>query len=79
VIFIRLPRGPVPRPDRLLPRTGSVIRDLASRPGVLMADEHAFDSLERPEFFWDALHLNRAGIARFSPMLAEEISRLLAR
>jgi hypothetical protein len=45
----------------------------------MLANEHAFDSLERPELFKDALHLNRAGIAEFSPMLADEVSRLLGR
>jgi lysophospholipase L1-like esterase len=40
-------------------------------------DEHAFESLERPELFKDGIHLNRAGIARFSPMLAEELARAL--
>jgi lysophospholipase L1-like esterase len=46
-------------------------------PNVLLCDEHAFDSLEHPELYRDAMHLNRAGIARFSPMLAEDISRML--
>jgi lysophospholipase L1-like esterase len=80
VIFVRLPRGPVPRPDELAKPAGSTILDLAaSRPNVLAAPEHAFDSLERPELFKDGIHLNRAGIARFSPMVAEEIGRLLSR
>ncbi len=45
----------------------------------MLADEHAFESLERPELFKDGIHLNRAGIALFSPMLAREISRMLAK
>lgn len=77
IVFARLPRGPVPRPDGLFVKRSAVIRDFARRPGVLLAPEHAFDSLERPELFKDGLHLNRAGIERFSPMLAEEIARLL--
>ncbi len=79
IAFIRLPRGPIPRPDELMPKAGSVIRELAKQPDVLLAEEHAFDSLERPELFKDGIHLNRAGIARFSPMLAEEVARLMAR
>lgn len=78
IIFVRLARAPIPRPDGLV-RKSSTIRDFASsRPNVLLCDEHAFDSLEHPELFRDALHLNRAGIALFSPMLAEDIGRMLA-
>ena len=77
IVFVRFPRGPVLRPARLKPRPVGSIREFASRPNVIIAEEHAFDSLEHPEFFKDAVHLNREGIARFSPMLAEEIYRLL--
>ena len=79
IIFVRLARAPIPRPDGLVRKKSSTIRDFASsRPNVLLCDEHAFDSLEHPELFRDALHLNRAGIALFSPMLAEDIGRMLA-
>jgi lysophospholipase L1-like esterase len=44
---------------------------------VFLANEHAFDPLERPELFKDALHLNRAGATRFSAMLVDEIARIL--
>jgi hypothetical protein len=77
IIFVRLPRGPIPRPDNLVRKKSSTIREFASLPNVLLCDEHAFDSLERPELCRDGLHLNRDGIARFSPMLAEEIGRML--
>jgi hypothetical protein len=77
IIFVRLPRAPIPRPDGLVRKKSATIRDFASRPNVLLCDEHAFDSLEQPELFRDGMHLNRAGIALFSPMLAEDIGRLL--
>jgi len=77
IVFVRLPRGPIPRPASLAQPTTSSIREFASRPNVLLCDEAAFNSLEHPELFKDAWHLNREGIARFSPMLAEEISRML--
>jgi hypothetical protein len=79
IIFVRLPRGPIPRPDGLVRKKSATIREFASRPNVLLCDEHAFDTLEQPELFRDGMHLNRAGIARFSPMLAEDISRMLGR
>jgi len=77
IVFIQLPRGPIPRPDGLSLKLSSSIRELASRPNVALVDEHAFDALERPELFRDGMHLNREGIERFSVMLAQEIDKLL--
>ena len=77
IIFLRLARGPIPRPDNLVHKTTSSIRELARRPNVLLVPEHAFDSLEHPELYKDAMHLNREGTERFSRMLVEEITRLL--
>jgi hypothetical protein len=80
IVFIRLPRGPIPRPSSpSAPGRSSSIRELAGRPGVILADEHAFEFLERPELFKDGAHLNREGIARFSPRLVDEIGALLRR
>ncbi len=77
IIFIRLPRGPLVRPAYLKRKSGSTIRGFASLPNVRLYNEHAFDSLERPELFKDAMHLNRYGIAKFSPMLAQGIAAML--
>ncbi len=77
LIFIRLPRGPLLRPDYLVKKRSSSIRELAARPNVMLMDEHFFDGLERPELFKDAVHLNREGTARFSEMLADEVARIL--
>ena len=78
LIFIRLPRGPVVRPANLVEIKSSSIREFGSRPGVLLADEHAFDALERPEWFGDAIHLNDPGAQQFSGLVALETARLLA-
>jgi hypothetical protein len=77
VVFVRLPRGPIPRPDNLVQKKSSSIREFAARPGVLLAGEHAFDSLETPELFKDAFHLNNAGCTRLSVRMAQEVSKLL--
>lgn len=77
IIFVRLPRAPIPRPGTLDPIVSSSIRELAQRPNVLLCPEHAFDSLERPELFKDGLHLNLEGSTRFSEMLAREVQSLL--
>ena len=71
IIFLRVPRAPVSPPDH--PPRDSSIRQLASRPNVIVLDEHLFDTLERPEFFGDPLHLNGEGMVRFSRILAAEV------
>jgi lysophospholipase L1-like esterase len=76
-VFVRLPRGPIPRPENLLHKLSGSIREFGARPGVLLVDEHTFDSLERPELFRDGFHLNNTGCARFSVMLAQEVGKLL--
>jgi hypothetical protein len=77
IVFVRLPRGPIPRPDWLARKSGSSIRELASRPGVMLGEEHAYESLEHPEFFKDGMHMNREGVKRFSAMLARDVTRML--
>jgi hypothetical protein len=77
VVFVRLPRGPIPRPGNLVRKKSSSIREFAARPGVLLVDEHAFDSLEQPELFKDAFHLNNAGCSLLSVRMAQEVGKLL--
>jgi hypothetical protein len=77
IIFLRLPRGPIPRPAGLVRKKSGSIREFASRPNVVLANEHAFDAIERPEFFKDGMHMNREGIDRYSAMLAAEVARIL--
>jgi hypothetical protein len=72
IIFVRVPRAPVSPPDRA-PKRDSSIRQLASKPNVIVLDEHRFDELERPELFGDPLHLNGDGMAKFSRILATEV------
>jgi len=77
MIFLRLPRGPIPRPAFLARSTGSIVRELALRPNVMLVDEHAFDALEHPWLFHDGMHMNKPGVELFSTMLAREIARML--
>ena len=82
IIFIALPRGPYVRPAEFTPKPakpyGSVVREFARQPNILISDELAFQSLERPELFKDGLHLNDAGCRQFSILLSNEVARLLA-
>ncbi len=77
IIFVRLPRGAVPPPGNLVEKKVSTIRDFTALPNVRVLDEDSFESLEHPELFQDGIHLNREGVARFSPMLAEKIGGML--
>jgi hypothetical protein len=77
LIFLRLPRGGLVRPDQPPYNLHSSVRELAAQPNVTLIDEHFFDSLERPELFGDELHLNGAGMVPFSLMITQEVSRIL--
>jgi hypothetical protein len=77
IIFFRLPRGPYPSPNPPPHNDRSSVRQLASKPGVILDDEHTFDSLERPELFKDPMHLNAEGDAEFSKMLGKRVRELL--
>jgi hypothetical protein len=76
LIFMRVPRAPTSPPDPP-PKLNSAIRQIASEPNVVVLDEHLFDQLEHPDFFWDAWHLNRQGMEAFSRVLATEVRRVL--
>ena len=78
IVFLRLPRGPIPRPA--LARAPHRQRDsricrAAQRAAV---DERYFELLEHPELFADGMHMNKPGVALFSTMLAREIGRMLS-
>ncbi|MGO9010268.1 MAG: hypothetical protein ACLQPN_09205 [Bryobacteraceae bacterium] len=77
-LFLRLPRGPVVRPETPPPDPHSVVRRFAAAGRIILLPEHMFDSLEHPELFGDALHLNEEGGYQFSMMLAGEVGRVLA-
>lgn len=74
-IFVKLPRGPVLRPP--VPTLSHSIRDFASKPSVILGDEHRAEVLEKPELFHDVLHMNRAGSTQYGRMLADDLARWL--
>lgn len=77
LIFVKLPRGPVVRPDLPPPNLLSSVRALAAHSEVALLPEHAFETLEKPILFWDFMHLNQAGAERFSHMAAREVRAVL--
>jgi len=76
LIFIRVPRAPLPPPDEPA-KLDSAVRQIASQPNVVVLNESLFNALERPELFWDAWHMNRAGMEQFSRDLATAVGRVL--
>lgn len=76
LIFLRLPRSPIPAEDPPA-NPNSSVRGFAREPHVVLTDEHLFDSLEKPDLFMDPLHLNGKGIELFSNMVAAEVRRIL--
>jgi len=79
VVFARVPRLPVqrPEPDLHLP---SAIRELAAANShCVLLDEDVLSGLEKPEYFFDSLHLNARGRALLSQDLAARIRKALAR
>lgn len=74
VVFVRLPSR-VLMPANARPPREVVIDELRQRANVRVLDRELATPLERPEFFFDALHANRAARERFSQMLAEVLVR----
>ncbi len=77
VVFIRLPRGPLGPPTDLAVNPQSSLRQFAQRRKVLLGDPRRYRELERPDYFKDPLHLNRAGAHAFSKMLVDEVRELI--
>ena len=80
LLFLRLPRSPIPRPEALAPvKQRGVIRELAERRNVMLGDEHAFEPLESPELFSDQFHLNAEGWNRATRIAVEQLHQALTR
>jgi len=76
VIFLRIPRGPAVRPYPTNAKS-SVIREFAARGQAILLNEHIFEDMERPPYFWDGVHMNEAGSERFSELLARAVGAAL--
>ena len=76
-VFMRLPRGPIQRLDQPESGMGRWLLDLAPLDDVAILPEHLFDSLERPELYFDAIHFNAQGRAPFSALLARALREKL--
>jgi hypothetical protein len=75
IIFIQPPQGPWPIGDEGAPHR--FLDGVRETPRVTILPPDTFTDLQRPELFFDAVHLNRAGRAMFSERLAGHIARTL--
>ncbi len=69
----RIPRGPLHALADADDEPTGVVAELARAGRIVLLPAATFDDLERPEFFFDALHMNRAGRSLFSAGIAKAI------
>lgn len=77
VIFVRIPTRPAHRSAS--PNASGSLPAIARAYGAALLPAAPYLALERPEFFADHDHLNRAGSERFSALLGADVARLLGR
>lgn len=72
LVVVRLPLQVLPRAQPRMPAT-AVVDELAQRPGVHVLPYELLTPAEAPEFFFDALHVNRDGRALCTRLLADQL------
>jgi len=77
IVIYQLPRNAAPRPVPLTHLPWTSVDELRKRPSVSVVDHSVFEPLEKPELFFDFIHLNTAGRKLFSPLLADTVKAQL--
>jgi hypothetical protein len=72
IIFLELPRAPLPTPDLKAPPR--FLQSIMNRPRVIVLPKETFRDLEHPEVFADGLHLNHLGRPIFSVRLGQKMA-----
>jgi len=72
LVVVRMPLQVLPRSKPRVPAT-AVVDELAQRPGVHVLPYELLAGAEAPEFFFDALHVNREGRQLCTRLLAEQL------
>jgi hypothetical protein len=75
MIFLELPRAPLPIPES--PHPADFLEWALRRPNVSVLPMGTFRDLERPEVFYDGLHLNKIGRGIFTERIAAQIPPLI--
>ena len=77
LIVFPLPRGPYATRQPAIRDDADVPAALAARRTATVLPPDLLLDLERPEYFFDVLHLNAAGRERMSTQLGTEVARVL--
>jgi hypothetical protein len=77
IIVYQIPRNFAPRPTPLVHLPWTTVDDLHKRPWVSVVDRHVFEPLEKPELFFDYVHLNIEGRKLFTMLLADTVKQVL--
>lgn len=77
VIVTEVPRGPFHGAQAARPTPTGAVAELAAAGLLKVLPGDSFVDLEQPRYFFDALHMNRAGRERFSPRLAQLVAAAL--
>jgi hypothetical protein len=75
IVFLELPRAPLALPES--PQPAAFLEWVLRRPHVSALPSTTFRDLERPEFFFDGLHLNRTGRSIFTERIAAQIPPII--
>lgn len=77
VIAIEVPRGPFHGAHAATPTAAGTVAELAAAGLLILLPGDSFVDLEQPRYFFDDLHMNRAGREQFSPRLARLVAAAL--
>ena len=75
ILVVSLPYRPFPIPLSWPLDAGSFVTEEAKNPIVTIANEHLFEDLQQPDFFFDVFHMNRKGREEFSRRLAALVTQ----
>jgi len=78
IILVQLPRGPNIRPPRTPEDEQSSIASLIKNDRTILLDENLFRNLEKPEYFFDAMHVNAFGRELLTKRLTSEVMHHLS-
>lgn len=77
IILIAVPRGPWHGSEGSVRAPGGAIGELIAAGKVLALPGDTFTDVEKPPYFFDQEHMNRAGRERFTVRLAQRLQSLL--
>jgi hypothetical protein len=75
IVFFEIQRAPIPIPEA--PQSAAFLQWALKRPRVAALPQSTFRDLERPEYFFDGFHLNKAGRGLFTAKLAMQIPPII--